>query len=258
MGFFSIIIGLVCCVVVNSQCATTSSFTIVAESRPEIDGCYDFNGYLNSFPSYVGENSQSLFADASVTSYVPEGYLYYIGYYDASGDTVVCFSASSFWTSYDYVEELNDDGWRECTDGGIAGVITITCGCDTSVEEDPVEDLPPTPTTPAPSSAPIQAPTQAPLSPTQAPLSASEATPVPTPSVEGGGGIGGSTGGEEGDGDSTTSAGRAIGITEAPTTSGETEGGDASGFNRAGLGVSRSPVGLVVAGLVTVVALVGV
>lgn len=267
MGFFIIIIGLVCCVVVNSQCAITSSFTIVAESRPEIDGCYDYNGYLNYFPNYVGENSQSLFADASVTSYVSGGYLYYIGYYDASGDSVVCFSAVTFWTSYDYVEELNDDGWRECTDGGIAGEITISCGCDTSVEEDPVEDVPPpTPTTPAPSSAPIQAPTQAPLSLTQAPLSASEATPVPTPSVEGGGGSGGSAGGEEGDGESTPAptssvAERAISITEAPISAEDADDADASGANganEAGLGVSRSPVGMVVAGLIGVLALVGV
>ena len=70
---------------------------------------------------------------------------------------------------------------------------------------------------------------------TQSPVSPSEDTPEPTSTAE-----------------------RAFNITAAPTTAGDAEDTDASGTNGAGLGISRHPVGLIAAGLVAVVAVVGV
>lgn len=165
----------------------------------------------------------------------------------------------------------NDAFWDYFTCGGVdLACDERTCGAGTGVGG----GTPPTPSTTAATPAPAAdvpetvAPTAtadgtvAPAeagSMTAAPNSASflssEDTPEPTPATEGGGG--------GGDGvttlEPTSAAERAITITAAPTTAGEAEDTDASGTSGAGLGVSRSPaVGLVAAGLVIVVALVGV
>lgn len=119
------------------------------------------------------------------------------------------------------------------------------------------------------SSAPSSSPTLFPPSFTLPPgatlppaVARSDATPAPTEgqSGDGDGGGGGGGGVADGEGDTpapTSTAERAL-VTGAPTTGGDTEESDASGTNGAGLGSSWSPIGIVAAGLVTALALVGV
>lgn len=143
MGLFSVVVFLYGIIGVASQCAIDSSFTIYSEQRSDMNGCYEYTqmdtfGSL-SFPRY-NDGANQLFVDYSITSRLGNGYLYYIGYADFSSGSVepaTCWSSSSFWTAYDYIEDLNDDGWNSCLDGGDAGEITITCGC--GVSPDPIE-----------------------------------------------------------------------------------------------------------------------
>ena len=143
MGFLSTTAFLIGLVGVKSQCDIESSFTIVSEDRPLMNGCYDYVGQteLNglSYPRYYdSDGPKSLFVSSSVSQVIPDPSFmtYFLGYFD-SGDPVTCWSAVSFKSAYDYVEQLNNDGWRDCTDRNSVGDITITCGCGSNGEVEP-------------------------------------------------------------------------------------------------------------------------
>eukprot|EP00752_Nemacystus_decipiens_P004309 g3938.t1 len=195
-----------------------------------------------------------------------------IDYTAADCDTqtayMCCFSAVSgedclgndvFWEylrcpAFDFAPGQTCDT-RTC-DGAAAGGGTPTTPAMTPAPAaDGVETIAPSVTvgdTVAPAEAGFM--TAAPSSATDTQAPASEETLEPTPTPEGGeGGVDGGATPEP-----TSTAERAISTTEGPTTAGEAEDTDASGNNGAGLGVSRSPMGLVVAGLVAVLAAVGV
>jgi len=150
----------------SQTCTETGSFTLTTD-RQGASGCYNFIGYTEAvgsqYPYYSsrdqgpgGESAliiagQSILFDYSGTIDYTQYAQYYVAYTNTGGENVFCDSTSIFLnpTWIDTIEDVNDKGFRNCVDGGVAtpvddGDLVITCGCEETVSPTP-EPVSPTP-----------------------------------------------------------------------------------------------------------------
>ena len=181
----------------SQTCTETGSFTLTTD-RQGASGCYNFIGYTEAvgsqYPYYSsrdqgpgGESAliiagQSILFDYSGTIDYTQYAQYYVAYTNTGGENVFCDSTSIFLnpTWIDTIEDVNDKGFRNCVEGGVAtpvddGDLVITCGCEETVSPTP-EPVAPTPEPVAPTPEPVS-PTPEPVAPTPEPVA-----PTPTDS----------------------------------------------------------------------------
>ena len=150
----------------SQTCTETGSFTLTTD-RQGASGCYNFIGYTEAvgsqYPYYSsrdqgpgGESAliiagQSILFDYSGTIDYTQYAQYYVAYTNTGGENVFCDSTSIFLnpTWIDTIEDVNDKGFRNCVEGGVAtpvddGDLVITCGCEETVSPTP-EPVSPTP-----------------------------------------------------------------------------------------------------------------
>ena len=185
----------------SQTCTETGSFTLTTD-RQGASGCYNFIGYIDAvgsqYPYYSsrdqgpgGESAliiagQSILFDYSGTIDYTQYAQYYVAYTNTGGENVFCDSTSIFLnpTWIDTIEDVNDKGFRNCVEGGVAtpvddGDLVITCGCEETVSPTP-EPVSPTPEPVAPTPEPVS-PTPEPVSPTPEPVSPTPEPVSPTP-----------------------------------------------------------------------------
>jgi len=190
----------------SQTCTETGSFTLTTD-RQGASGCYNFIGYIEAvgsqYPYYSsrdqgpgGESAliiagQSILFDYSGTIDYTQYAQYYVAYTNTGGENVFCDSTSIFLnpTWIDTIEDVNDKGFRNCVEGGVAtpvddGDLVITCGCEETVSPTP-EPVSPTPEPVSPTPEPVS-PTPEPVSPTPESVAPTpepvSPTPEPTPS----------------------------------------------------------------------------
>ena len=134
-------IALITTAASQSTCGEKGSFTISSNTYPGSNGCYNYAGLTEKqdplFSSQQEGGNSLVIISESV--FDPNFDQYYLFFYRADGETVLCAS-STFAYKIDHPVNIDEEGgWSFCyTEDGnqdvAIGEIDITCGCEETVE----------------------------------------------------------------------------------------------------------------------------